>query len=268
MIYCLIKRSAKIQRTASSKKYFTLIELLVVLSIIIVLSSFLIIVLNQVKTKVKRKVCQNNLEQVGVAMNSHASDNNGWAIEFSSYQYNMHWQRYIYCGFESSNGGNKYTGMGQYLDLRYLDNEAVYYCPERDWDPKNEMTGSKSNLTDYNFWVELSRTGRHSQGVNSKTENPKAKRLYQLDPSQGILVDYLATAHWKNNGIGNHGNYYNGMTAGGSIRSHEDDDDSINTLSNSSWYIELYNSQGLHWVEAYNSFKKVYNEIMTGENCL
>lgn len=60
-----------------SRRGFTLIELLVVISIIAVLASLIAPAVQQARRTARRAECLNNIRQVGIAMQSFASANNG-----------------------------------------------------------------------------------------------------------------------------------------------------------------------------------------------
>jgi prepilin-type N-terminal cleavage/methylation domain-containing protein/prepilin-type processing-associated H-X9-DG protein len=58
------------------KHAFTLIELLMVIAIVGILAALLLPVLSPSKEKARRTFCQNNLRQLGVALNMYGDDNN------------------------------------------------------------------------------------------------------------------------------------------------------------------------------------------------
>ena len=60
-----------------SRRGFTLIELLVVISIIAVLASLIAPAVQSARRTARRMECGNNIRQVGIAMQSFASSNNG-----------------------------------------------------------------------------------------------------------------------------------------------------------------------------------------------
>ena len=60
-----------------SNKHFTLIELLVVISIIAILTSILLPVLQDAREKGRQAVCKSNIKQIFIAINLYADDNKG-----------------------------------------------------------------------------------------------------------------------------------------------------------------------------------------------
>ncbi len=67
----------RLNSTRRSRRGFTLIELLVVISIIAVLASLIAPAVQSARRTARRAECLNNIRQVGVAMQSFASTNNG-----------------------------------------------------------------------------------------------------------------------------------------------------------------------------------------------
>lgn len=135
------------------KAGFTLIEILVVLSIAALLSSLSLGAFHRVREQGRRSVCQNNLHQIGLAMQQYVADNNGYYPVNSSLDH-IDWRLRI---------------------MPYLNNTQVFLCPSFiPWEPSQgypagtmrsnyEFNIRRLNAMDASFTV----ISRHESKVNA-----------------------------------------------------------------------------------------------------
>ena len=102
------------------KKLFTLIELLLVIAIIAILAGMLLPSLSKAKTTAMRSQCASNIRQLGMTLDSYASDNNDCMLPVYSPKWSgNYWSAALYA--------MKYGVFG-YGDVWKKD--TIWHCPE------------------------------------------------------------------------------------------------------------------------------------------
>ena len=103
-------------RTRRNRK-FTLVEVLVVILIITILIGLLLPAVQMAREASRRSQCQNNLKQIGVAMQLHENA----LMELPSGGWGAHW-----VGDPDRGSGAKQPGGWVYQILPYMDFQALY----------------------------------------------------------------------------------------------------------------------------------------------
>src|SRR4051812_8697381 len=107
---------------SSRSRAFTLVELLVVIGIIALLVAILMPALNRAREAANRVVCQSNLRQVGLAVNTYVANNNGWLPD----QADRDWQ------LTNTNATNYLVATQQVYTLDPTTGVTPLWCPADD----------------------------------------------------------------------------------------------------------------------------------------
>jgi prepilin-type N-terminal cleavage/methylation domain-containing protein len=148
---------------------FTLVELLVVITIITVLASMLLPVLDQTINEARLISCSNNLKQINTGIMLYASDWNNYApsnIPASAYF------THRLCGSGSSAQSRGPYNLGLLYES-YLPVPQIYYCPSQS-NPTYSYNGSSNT-----FYLET------AADINSITSRVNSAYTYWLRRNTG-----------------------------------------------------------------------------------
>ena len=100
-----------------------MIELLVVVSVIAVLASMLLVVINLVRNSSRKLVCSSNLRQIGIAVLAYANNNENAFPKYNNS--NCYGWPYIFGDWGTGYWGGYTNFYSDYLPVP----RAVYFCP-------------------------------------------------------------------------------------------------------------------------------------------
>jgi prepilin-type N-terminal cleavage/methylation domain-containing protein/prepilin-type processing-associated H-X9-DG protein len=160
---------------------FTLVELLVVIGIIGVLMALLLTAISKARVQAGRVACMSNLRQVGLALISYATDNDGSFPAPAGVQTQypedwVHWQ--------------PGRDLAQSRIARYVNGDMrVVKCPAG-FDERNAYTWAGKTLTyPYSYSVNNYFTGSSPGGLFGGAWSPRPCKLGQcVDPAMKIFV--------------------------------------------------------------------------------
>jgi prepilin-type N-terminal cleavage/methylation domain-containing protein len=198
----------RLSNPASPRSAFTLIELLVVISIIALLIAILLPALSQAKEKARQAECGSNLHQIGVAVNTYATDYNGFIPRQWSHNEQMQTTpsptaiAYWVGAWPVSNGVRACFNFAPLEFRGYAATPKMFYCPSQPYDLFQWATYSSSwalshqqrlatpvyIFTGYNYIPQLGATGYMPY---SRIERFPADRAMGTD----ILFGKFASSH-------------------------------------------------------------------------
>src|SRR6476661_9397727 len=117
----LCHRKEHAMRTRIARAGFTLVEVLVVIAIIGILVAFLLPAVQAAREASRRSQCQNNLKQIGVAVQNHHDARRAFPM--------------------GRNGMNQFAVSWAFFLLPYLEETAIY----NSWVPKERVDDDKNS---------------------------------------------------------------------------------------------------------------------------